>query len=167
MHFMKLNELWLQLKSSRFIQILSIVVFVELFIIISLVNSPVSDEQPTVLEEPENNSITTEWLGWQEDNVVLKDGKADVYFVHLAQEQKIEMYFNLNPSDAEISVVIGVISGPPNTNWRWSYRVTEYGQIQNYARFVFSSESSNYYGIKLKPRLDITVDVGLKYRVST
>jgi len=168
---------YLQIQQSRLVQVLTALVVVLMCAVLILAINLNQESRPVEVIKVTPNAIPTEllprqteWLDWQRDSVLLKDGSAEVYFVYLAQDQEIEMNFSsLNPIDAEMSIVIGTIIGPPthSANWHWSYRVAEYTRVTKNDRVIFNSEASNNYGILIKPRLDITVEVDFEYRVST
>ena len=117
---------------------------------------------------PEHEPVDeTVWLAWQSTSLTLENGAADLFYVQLAAEQKIAMYFSISPSNQEIAVVVGTIRNPSSANWSWGYQEEEYPRVGNDDVVVFEATHSYDYGIWMKPRLDETVHVSIKYRFST
>ena len=175
--FGAISWFYLQIKQSRLVQVLTALVVVLMCVVLILAINLNQESRPVEVIKVTPTAIPTEllprqteWLNWQRDSVLLKDGSAEVYFVDLAQDQKVEMSFTyLSPTDAEMSIVIGTISGQPTSsvNWHWGYRVAEYTRVKKADRVIFNSEASNNYGILIKPRLDMTVKANFEYRIST
>ena len=71
----------------------------------------------------------------------------------------VDMDFNLIPTDTEISVVVSMISKQPtsNANYRSGSIVTENNHINNFGKFVFYSESNNYYSFEIKPCVEAEI----------
>jgi len=140
----------------------SVVLVAALAILVGVV---VSSQSTTT--HPVTTENQTTWLSWQSTSVRMPEGKADLFWVQLAQEQKLEMKFDLSPSTAEISVVVGTIRHPNSPNWSWGYREEEFPRVGDGDTIVFEADHSYDYGIWMKPRLDHTVKATIRYRFST
>lgn len=114
-----------------------------------------------VTTQNRNDTITFHYA----PNITLTEGSANWRSFDLAKGQKLTVYFQLEPEDAEIVVMIGCVTKEWG-QWKWVGQPKEFPRVKDGSKIEFKAPHTNPYTMWMKPRWDYTVKVKIAYRFS-